>query len=117
MTWGYYRRKPVSVQAVQWDAAMAAKDPSASDLHITFHGSIPHSHLCVVSGRLQVVTSAGTVMASHGDWVLWSSKEKELSVVREADFHHQYDVDERASRIFGWREHPKVRPTNKLRPG
>jgi hypothetical protein len=110
---GFYRTRPISVEAFQWDGVIDPEDPSGSDLGYNFGGDGSLiSRMVVVAGRLQVSTANGTVMANAGDWIVyWKSTSQTLEVVDADTFRKRFEVDQRTARIRGWQEPPeKKRP-------
>lgn len=102
---GYYRSKPVSVRAIQWQGKIDPSDLSASRLTGWFDQKLPLSHIRIVRGNLQVVTDNGTAVAKPGDWIVyWAQTSKTFEVIPDEHFRRRFDVDQRTARIFGWRD-------------
>jgi hypothetical protein len=100
---GYYRSKPVSVEAFQWDGVGDPGDPSGLALAIQF--GVEPNKLRIVAERLQVVTAAGTAMASPGDWIVfWKNTTKVFEIFSDAEFRRSFEIDQRPARVRGWRE-------------
>lgn len=98
---GYYRSKPVSVEAFQWNGVGGPDDPGALLLAIQFGAEA--SRLRIVAKRLQVVTADGAAMANPGDWIVfWKNTTKVFQIFSDADFRRSFDIDQRTARIRGW---------------
>jgi len=101
---GYYRSKPVSVEAFQWDGVGDPTDPGAFYLAAQF-GAEQQNKLRIVAKRLQVVTAAGTAMANRGDWIVfWKNTTKVFEIFSDVEFRRAFDIDQRTARVRGWRE-------------
>jgi hypothetical protein len=101
---GYYRSKPVSVEAFQWSGVGDPDDPSGLALDMQFGPEL--NRLRIVGERLQVVTAAGTAMANPGDWIVFWKNKKVFQIVPDDEFRGSFEVDQRAARIRGWQDEP-----------
>ena len=61
-----FRKKPVVIEAIQWDGTNTA----------TILSWIDHTHARVQEGYLVIPTLEGPHMASQGDWIIKGIKEE-----------------------------------------
>ena len=85
MSWGSYRKKPVIIQAIQWDGE--------SDTLRTVMEAGQESRVSIVGDQLLITTLEGTMAAAIGDWII-QGVQGELYPCRDDIFQATYESAE-----------------------
>lgn len=87
MNWGKFRKKPVVVEAIQWDPeALLNIDWFPGGCKVNAR-SVRHDML---TGKLEIETLEGTMTANLGDWIV-RGIEGELYPIRNDIFRATYE--------------------------
>ena len=88
MNWRWFRKKPVVVQAVQWDPSTAGKwDPETMRW-----SNLPTSCWGGLDGVLMIDTLEGIMRANPGDWLV-IGVENEMYPVKDSIFKATYKAE------------------------